>query len=73
MPVGKRVVGLWVSMEFLNDDESTTWFKGTVIISYSRKGYIVSFDGCGLEENEVVKSLKKAMDMGELKIIQLKL
>ena len=68
MPVGKRAVGLRVSMEFLNDDESTTWYKGTVI-SYSRKGYIVSFDGCGPEENEVVKSLKKAMDMGELKII----
>jgi len=37
-------------MEFLNDDESTTWYKGTVI-SYLRKGYIVSFDGCGQEEN----------------------
>jgi len=69
VPVGKRAVGLRVSIEFLNEgDEGTTWYKGTVI-SYSRRGYIVSFDGCGPEDNEVVKSLKKAMDMGELKIL----
>ena len=70
LPAGKRAVGLRVSMEFFNDDnyESTTWYKGTVI-SYSRRGYVVTFDGFGSEENEVVKSLKKAMDMGELKIL----
>ena len=51
MPVGKRAVGLRVSMEFLND-ESTTWYKGTVI-SYSRKRYIVLFDGGDPEENKV--------------------
>ena len=70
MPAGKRAVGLRVSMEFLNDDnyESTTWYKGTVI-SYSRRGYVVTFDGFGPEENKVVKSLKKAMDQGKLKIL----
>jgi len=56
-------------MEFLNEnDDSTTWYKGTVI-SFSRKGYIVSFDGFGPEENEVVKSLKKVIEVGELKIL----
>ena len=45
---------------------------GTRVLLYPTQGrdmYIVSLDGCGLEENEVIKSLKKAMDMGELKII----
>ena len=47
LPASKRAVGLRVSMEFFNDDnyESTTWYKGTVI-SYSRRGYVVTFDGC---------------------------
>ena len=66
----KRAVGLCVSMEFFDDDseETTTWYKGTVI-SYSRRGYVVTFDGFGPEENEVVQSLKKAIDMGELKML----
>ena len=69
IPVGKRAVGLRVSMEFFDDDnETTTWYKGTVI-SYNRKGYVVTFDGCGPEKNEVVRSLKKAVDMGELKML----
>ena len=53
MPVGKRAVGLHVSMEFFDgdNDETTTWYKGSVI-SYSRRGYIVTFDGFGPEENE---------------------
>ena len=63
-------MGLRVSMEFFDgdNDETTTWYKGSVI-SYSRRGYIVTFDGFGPEENEVVQSLKKAIDMGELKIL----
>ena len=67
---GKRAVGLRVSVEFYNDDSrtSTTWFKGTVI-SYSRKGYVVSFDGCGPEENEVIYSLKQGIDKGEVKLL----
>lgn len=70
VPVAKRAVGLRVSMEFIDDDseETTTWYKGTVI-SYSRRGYVVTFDGFGPEENEVVQSLKKAIDMGELKML----
>ena len=70
VPLGKRAVGLHVSMEFFDDDseETTTWYKGTVI-SYSRRGYVVTFDGFGPEENEVVQSLKMAIDMGELKML----
>ena len=70
VPFDKRAVGLCVSMEFFDNDsdEITTWYKGTVI-SYSRRGYIVTFNGFEPEENEVVKSLKKAMDMEELKIL----
>jgi len=49
-------------MEFMY--QGTTWYNGT-IISYSRRGYVLLFDGFGPEENEVVKSLKKAMDIVE--------
>ena len=57
-------MGTRVSVEFYNDDmhKATTWYKGTVI-SYNRfKGYAISFDGCGSEENEVIRSLKKAFE-----------
>ena len=47
---------------------STTWLKGTVI-SYSRNGYVVSFDGCGPEENEMIYSLKQGIDKGEVKLL----
>ena len=70
LPTGKRAVGLRVSMEFYNDDSRkfTRWFKGTVI-SYSHKGYVVSFDDCGPEENEVIHSLKQGIDKGEIKFL----
>ena len=42
--------------------------KGTVI-SYSRKGYVISFDGCGPEENEVIYSLKQGIEKGEVKLL----
>ena len=71
VPTGKRAVGARVSVEFYNDDmhKATTWYKGTVI-SYNRsKGYVISFDGCGPEENEVIRSLKKAFEKGEIKLL----
>ena len=64
-------MGARVSVEFYNDDthKITTWYKG-MVISYSRsKGYVVTFDGCGPEENEVIKSLKKAIKKGEMKVL----
>ena len=70
LPVGKKAIDLRLSIEFFDDEtrSSTTWFKGTVI-AYSQKGYIVTFDGCGPEENETVKSLKQSLSKGELKLI----
>ena len=68
--LGKKVIGLRLSIEFFNDETRslTTWFKGTVI-AYSRKRYIVTFDGCGPKENETVKSLKQSLTKGELKLL----
>ena len=69
VPSGKRAIGTRVSVEYYTDDrQGTTWYKGT-IISFSKKGYLITFDGCGPEENEVIKSLKKSIEKGELKII----
>lgn len=67
IPLGKKAIGLRVRIEFFADEQrtSTTWFKGTVI-AYSRKGYVVTFDGCGPEENETIKSLKQSQSKGEL-------
>jgi len=39
------------------------------VIAYSRKGYVVTFDGCGPEENETIKSLKQSQSKGELKLL----
>ena len=70
IPTGKRAIGTRVSVEFyLDEDQRTTrWYKGT-IISYSKQGYLITFDGCGPEENEIIKSLKKAIEKGEVKMI----
>jgi len=71
VPRGKKAIGLRVSVEFYNDDSrsSTSWYKGTVI-SYSRsKGYVISFDGCGPEENELIYSLKQGIEKGDVKLI----
>ena len=70
IPNGSRAIGTRVSVEFYDDDNhtTTTWFKGTVI-SYSQQCYIITFDGCGPEHNEIVKSLKGAVEKGELKIL----
>jgi len=56
LPRGKKAIGLRVSVEYYVDDSQSTakWYKGT-IISYSRKGYTISYDGCGPEDNEVVR------------------
>ena len=70
MPSGKRAVGLWVAVEYyLNDQQNAThWYKGT-IISYSRKGYVITFDRCGPDENEIFRSLKQGVDKGEIKLL----
>ena len=59
-----------VRVEFYdnNSHTTTTWYKGTVI-SYSRQCYVISFDECGSENNEIIKSLKGAVEKGELKIL----
>ena len=55
VPSGKKAVGLWVAVECYLDDQQTAtrWYKGSVI-SYSRKGYVITFDGYGPEEHEIV-------------------
>jgi len=39
------------------------------VIAYNKQGYIVTFDGCGPEDNETIKSLKKAIEKGEVKLL----
>ena len=67
-PTGKAAVGRQVSVEFYSDDSQTTtvWYKGTIISYNCRKGYIVSFDGCGLEDNLINK---KSVQKGEVKLL----
>ena len=70
IPRGKKAIGLWVSVEYYSNESrsSTTWYKGTVI-SYSRKGYVISFDRFGPEENETIHSLKQGIEKGDIKVI----
>ena len=59
-----------MSVEFYDDSSkvSTTWYKGTVI-GYNKEGHIVTIDRCGPEDNEVIKSLKKAVEKYEVKLL----
>jgi len=71
IPAGKKAIGTRLSVEFYEDEseQSTVWYKGT-IISYTRNdGYVVSFDGYGPEENETIKSLRKAVEKNEIKLL----
>jgi len=71
VPNGKRAVGTRLSVEFFDDEtqSTTTWYQGTVIAYKPRQGHIISFDGCGPEENELIKSLKKASEKGEIRLL----
>ena len=68
--LGKKAIGARVSVEFYNNedgagDNATKWYRGT-IIAYNKRGHTVSFDGYGPEHNETIKSLRKAMERGEV-------
>ena len=44
--------------------------KVATVISYSRNGYVITFsDGCGPDENELVKFLKQGVEKGEIKVL----
>jgi len=69
IPLGKKAIGLRVSVEFYENDQQTTrWFKGTVI-SYSQNGYIITFDGCGPDENELGQVIEARVEMGEIIVV----
>jgi len=71
VPTGKSAVGTRVSVELYSDDTQTTntWYKGTVIAYSRNKGYVINFNGFGPEENESIRSLNKAVEKGEVKLI----
>ena len=69
VPSGSRAIGTGVSAKFCVLMTATLpqhGYEGTVI-SYSRQCYVISLDGCGPEHNEIMKSLKSAVEKGELK------
>ena len=45
----------------MDDDTQsiTTWYQGTIIVYKPWQSHIVSFDGCGPKENELIRSLNK--------------
>ena len=70
VPSGKKAIGLQLSIEYYDDDSQTAtkWYKETVT-GNTRKGYLVTFDGCGPEENETIKSLQQGVEKGEIKLL----
>jgi len=48
---------------------TTTWYQGTIIAYKPYQGPIVSFNGCGPEENELIKSLKKAVEKKQITLL----
>ena len=71
IPNGKRAISTRMSVEFFdNDTQSTTsWYKGTVIAYKPWQGPIISFEGFGPEENDLIKSLRKAVEKGEIRLL----
>ena len=68
-PHWKKAIGTCLSVED-ESEQSTVWHKGMAIISYTRKdGYVVSFDRYGPEESKTIKSLRKAMERNEIKLL----
>ena len=59
-----------IAVEYFLDcqQQSTHWYKGTVI-SYPRKGYVITYDGCGPKENEILRSLKQGVDKGKIRLL----
>jgi len=71
IPCGKKAVGLQVAVEYYicsDDQQSTKWYKGSVI-SYTSRGYVVTFDGCGPDENDTIRSIKQGIEKGEIKLL----
>ena len=71
VPQGKKAIGARVSVEFYDDedgDNATKWYRGT-IIAYNKREHTVSFYGYGPVNNETIKSLRKAMERGEVKLL----
>ena len=71
VPNGKRAIGTRLSIEFFDDDSQSTitWYQGTIIAYKPREGHIVSIDRCSPEENELIRSLKKVVEKGEVRIL----
>ena len=59
-----------MSIEYYEEDSQTAtkWYKGTVI-GHSRKGYLVTFDGWGPQENDIIKSIQQGVEKGEIKVL----
>ena len=70
VPRGKKAIGLRLSVEYYEDDSQTTtkWYKG-IVIGHTRKGYLITFDGCGPQDNETVKSIQQGVEKGEIKLL----
>ena len=70
VPTGKKAIGLRLSIEYYDDESQivTKWYKVTVI-RHTRKGYLLTFDGCGPQENETIKSLQQGVEKGEIKLL----
>jgi len=63
LPRGKKAIGLRVSVKYYVDDSQS----GTKAKSPC-KGYIISYDGCGPEDNELIYSLKQGIEKGDIKM-----
>ena len=50
----------------MDDDTQsiTTWYLGTIIV------HVISFDGCGPKENELIRSLNKEFKLkGKIRLL----
>ena len=74
VPQGKKAIGVRVSAEFYDDedgpnDNATKWYRGTIIAYNKLTRAYCEFDGYGPEHNETIKSFRKVIERGEVKLL----
>ena len=72
IPIGKGAIGTCISVEFYIDSALCFHYmlqSNHYIIRYNKQGYLITFDDCGPEDNEIIKLLKKSVEKREIKIL----
>ena len=57
IPKGEKAINHLVEIEYLEEDNTTKWYRGKIIMYSRSKGYLIAFDGYGPDDNDWQKNL----------------